>query len=49
MRHEDIEHAVAVHITQGDPHIGLRLARPVIGDAAHHRLVDKGAVLLIDP
>ena len=46
---EQVGQAVAVHVAEGDPHVRLRLAQGVVGDAAADRFFREGAVLLVDP
>src|SRR5205823_1901318 len=47
--HEDVEQAVAVHVTERGPHVGLGLAHAVVGEAARHGLLLERAVALVDP
>ena len=49
MRDENIEQAVAIHVTGGDAHVRVRAAHGVVGEAAPPGLVAKSAVVLIDP
>src|SRR5262249_43972780 len=49
VRDKDIEQTVAVHISDGNSHVGLGSSHGVVGNAAGHGLLLEGAVALVNP
>ena len=49
VREEDVGRAVAVEVADRDAHAGLRASIAVEGGAREHRVLDEGAVALVEP
>src|SRR5437763_17054762 len=48
MANEDVEEPISIHISKGDAHIGYRIAKCIVGNAALRRLLRECSVALID-